>query len=392
MDSARRSDAVFVAFRACTRFMLSAPWFFHFATSVRGLSPTEFGWISGIFYLGVVVLEVPSGVLADRFGRKPLLVAGAVANVVAFAVLAVAHGFAAFAVGEILLAVGTATVSGADSALLYDRLAAEGREQHYPRIEGAGQAAWLISTAVGLPLADRFLLEDGDPTAAVVVTGFFQAVGVVLALMLDERRGPASRSARGITTAALRNVRRVPGVARWIAISVGVFVLIRAAIILLYNPILTNAGVPIDRWGALLALINLAGGLAAWQSHRVTAGAAAERILLLLPLILLAMFVGLAAVHTPAASLLFCIQGIALGIYPVAMRAVLNRRIPDPRHRATVLSIESLLCRLAFAAVAITVGALLEHATLAWAIGAAVGLGVAPLAVARLLPGSARAG
>lgn len=54
--------------------------------------------------------------------------------------------------------------------------------------------------------------------------------------------------------------------------------------------------------------------------------------------------------------------------------------------RATVLSIESLACRLAFAGTAAVVGVLLERTELVWAIGAAVALGLAPVLVGALLP------
>ncbi|MCP5055710.1 MAG: MFS transporter [bacterium] len=386
MRSASHSDAVFVAFRVFTRLMVHAPWLYHFSTSVRGLSATEFGWMIAIFYLAVVLLEVPSGVLADRFGRRRLLVTGAFANVLACVMLATAFDFLAFAMAQVLLAIGTATVSGANSALLFDRLAAEGREKDYARIEGISQGAWLIVTAVAMVLADLFLVEGGDPTPAVIVTGSFQVVGVIFAFGLHDNPQPHGKSARAIAAAALENVLQVPGAARWIAISVGVFVLIRSAIVLLYNPILDAALVPIDRWGSLLALINLAGGVAAWQAHRWTGGRGAERMVILLPVALVGMYAGLATLHSGPAVLLFCIQGVAFGVYPVAMRTVLNHRIPDPLHRATVLSIESLACRLAFAGTAAAVGALLDRAELGWAIFAAVGLGLLPLLASALLP------
>ncbi|MCP5068314.1 MAG: MFS transporter [bacterium] len=366
--------------------MVHAPWLFYLSTSVRGLRATEFGWIIAIFYLAVVLFEVPSGILADRFGRRRLLVIGALANVLACGMLAVAFDFLSFAAVQVLFAIGTAAISGADSALLFDRLAAEGREEDYTRIEGTSQAAWLIVTAVAMALADRFLIEGGDPTPTVVVTGLFQLIGVAFALGLKESRRPEEKPARAIVAAALENVVRVPGAARWIAISVGVFVLIRSAIVLLYNPILDAVEIPVDRWGTLLALINVAGGLAAWQTHRWTGGRGAERMVLLLPIALIAMYAGLATLRSGSAAMLFCIQGIAFGVYPVAMRTVLNRRIRDPHHRATVLSIESLACRLAFSGVAVAVGTLLERAELRWAIGAAVALGLAPLLGSALLP------
>ena len=104
---------------------------------------------------------MPSGIAADRWGRKRTLLIGAVANAAGCAVFAVSFTFWEFTLGEILFALGTALISGADSALVYDSFAAERRQSEYPRAERAGQGAWLVVTAIGLPLTDEFLVREG---------------------------------------------------------------------------------------------------------------------------------------------------------------------------------------------------------------------------------------
>ncbi len=379
-----RSDVAFVAYRTCTRLSLIAPYVFHFATAVRGLDATEFGLITAVYYVTTVVLEVPSGILADRVGRRPLLVAGAALNALGFGVLFASFSLPSFLLAEALIAAGTAAVSGADSAWLHDRLAAEGREHEYARIEGAGFAGWLLATSIGMPLADLTLVRGGDPSDAILVTVAAQGLAILLSLSFEEpaRSGLAARE---IARDAARTVWRVPGLARWIALAVGNFVLIRAAIVLIYNPWLGEAGVPVERWGSLLAVINLVGGLAAWQAYRLSRGRRAEVAFALMPVLLVGMYLALAASRMPAVALVFTVQGVMLGILPVVVRTVLNARIPDASHRATVLSIESLLCRVAFAAVALATGLLLETTTTGIAIGAVVALGLVPFVASRFL-------
>ena len=57
-----------------------------------------------------------------------------------------------------------------------------------------------------------------------------------------------------------------------------------------------------------------------------------------------------------AAAILFTIQGACFGAYPVLTRTLLNRRVPSTERRATILSIESMTCRVAFAGVAVFAG------------------------------------
>jgi len=380
-----RNDLAFVAYRTCTRLSLIAPYIFLFATEIRGLDAREFGLITAVYYVTTVLLEIPSGVLADRFGRRPLLVAGAAVNGLGFAVLFVSHSLPTFVLAEALIAAGTAAVSGADSAYLHDRLAAEGREREYARIEGAGFAGWLIATSIGMPMADLFLVRGGDPSDAILVTIVAQIAAIGLGLSF--REPPRSRQgSRQIARRAIWSVVRIPGLARWIAIGVGNFVLIRAAIILIYNPWLQEAGVPVARWGTLLALINLVGGVAAWQAHRLAHGRRAQIAFVAMPALLVAMYAALLSTRVPAMALVFAIQGVMLGALPVVVRTVLNRRLPDAAQRATVLSIESLLCRLAFAGVALPVGVLLDTHPTNVAIVAVIVLGVLPLALSRAMP------
>ena len=59
------------------------------------------------------------------------------------------------------------------------------------------------------------------------------------------------------------------------------------------------------------------------------------------------MPVALVMMYAPAlasqpAAALFQVQGAVFGAYPVAMRSLLNRLVPTPERRATVLSVESM--------------------------------------------------
>ena len=123
--------------------MLFAPYILHFMTAVRGMSLREYGLLQLIYYWVVMAFEVPSGVIADRLGRKWTLVLGALANGCGCFLFAASYDFWVFAGGEVLLGLGTALISGSDSAMLYDSFAAENRQSEYPRAEGrAKRRGW----------------------------------------------------------------------------------------------------------------------------------------------------------------------------------------------------------------------------------------------------------
>ncbi|MBC8340470.1 MAG: hypothetical protein H8E63_02275 [Proteobacteria bacterium] len=153
---------------------------------------------------------------------------------------------------------------------------------------------------------------------------------------------------REITAGALRAVFEIPGLLRLLAYSAGVFMLLRAAIILFFNPTLSDKGVPVALFGTALAIVNVVGAVVAWRSHRIMNLVGEKLFLFLMPASMVTMYVLMVPANAPVAVALFCVQGAVLGAYPMAVRSMLNRLVPSAQKRATTLSIESLACRLCY--------------------------------------------
>ncbi|MCW5802065.1 MAG: MFS transporter, partial [Deltaproteobacteria bacterium] len=134
----------------------------------RGLTFGERLGLAGLYSATIVLVEVPTGVFADRVGRRRAMIVGSVAMVVSCAVAVGAHGFGAFAVAECLAALSMALSSGADSAYLHDLLQAHGRSADYRRHEGIASAAHLVGSAAAALLGG--VLAAGDLALPYVAT------------------------------------------------------------------------------------------------------------------------------------------------------------------------------------------------------------------------------
>lgn len=105
-----------------------------------GLSIGEFAALNVVWAITIVLLEVPSGALADQFGRKPLIVAAGWLMVAEMAVLCLMpvgnHDVVLwlFVLNRILSGTAEAAASGADEALTYDSLPEAERPVLWPKL------------------------------------------------------------------------------------------------------------------------------------------------------------------------------------------------------------------------------------------------------------------
>ena len=136
-------------------FMLYMPIVVLFYES-NGLKMKDIMVLQAVYSIMIVILEIPSGYLADVWGRKRTLMLGAVMGVAGFGMYGFSYGFWGFLVAEIILGIGQSCVSGADSAMLYDSLMERNQQKKYSRFEGrisslgnlAEAAAALLSIAL----------------------------------------------------------------------------------------------------------------------------------------------------------------------------------------------------------------------------------------------------
>jgi MFS family permease len=343
----------------------------------------EFGALKSIYYLVCTAAEIPTGVIADRIGRRTGLVLGAGLAAAGTAMIAGARTFAEFAVGEACIGVSTALMSGADSALLYDSFEGEDRDRLYARAEGQSRAAAMFFGAAALPLTDLFLVRDGDPTRAYVVTALLCAAGIAAALAMVEPRGGPKPRALEITSGALRDVIRVPGIASLFLYGLAIYVMMRAANMSFFNPVLERAGWPVNRYGTILAVLTLVGAASAWLGPRILERTGERPLLLAVPAALVGMFAGLTATRGMlAVPVLLCVEGVVRGLHQPVLRAMINRRARRSERRATLLSIESMTSRIVWSAVVVFTGWALDHWPLDGALWSTIGMASLPLGAA----------
>jgi hypothetical protein len=313
-----------------------------------GLSAAEISALFALWSFMGVVAEVPSGALADRFGRRAAVVASGLLQAAGFALWTALPGFPGFAAGFVLWGLGGAMASGAFEALLYDGLAAAGAGHRYvpvlARVEAAGLAVQVPIAGVATGLFEL----GGHALAGWVSVATSLGSAAVAATLPDVRPSAAEGQAEGELgyLATLRSgLAEAAGSPAVRAAILGVAAITAFDGLEEYFPLLAAAwGVPEGIVPVALVAVPLAGALGA---------ALAGRAALVGPRGLACLLV-LAAAALAAAGLAAHPAGLAgivafYGLYRLAVVVVdarLQERIDGPA-RATVTSVAGLATDLA---------------------------------------------
>lgn len=128
----------------------SAIWVFF---SRRFLTDTEIGIFDSVAFGFGLLIEIPSGSIADYFGRRRTVIAGTLIYAVGYGLWGLSVNSAMVLSGFLLIAVGGALQSGADEAMFYDYLKARNHEHLWPRISInraiLARMAFVVALAIG---------------------------------------------------------------------------------------------------------------------------------------------------------------------------------------------------------------------------------------------------
>lgn len=332
----------------------------------RGLSFTQIGLLSTVYCATVMIFEVPTGALADHFGRRSAMILGSLLMSLGCLVDYWGRSFSAFAVGDGLLALGMTLASGADSAYLFDLLRGAGREHRYRALEGSATAAKLCGAALALVIGGWVGRFDLGLTYALSAAVCLMAA--TIAVFMDEDGAQTEVRPRAwlwpLVRGALREVVRRPSLRFAIAFSILVFSLLREGMYL-YPIYLKQAHFDVGLIGTTLALLTLMGAWSAHRIERIRHALGERRLLWLLPLLLTLTYLAMGSRFAPWGVALLAAQSLVNGVYSPLSKELLNREIADSRQRATVLSVESMARRLIFGVASPLVGVSMDRYSVA---------------------------
>jgi MFS family permease len=152
----------------------------------RGLNLTQATIVDVAFWIAATLGEVPTGIVADTFGRKASLTTGAALMSLSIFAWAAAPTMPLIMLAYVGLAIGTTFLSGAEEAFFFESVQVTGRAEDYARLVGRVGATMLGATAIGSVASG--LLASIDLILPFLITGVSLLTMLGLVLTFKEPR------------------------------------------------------------------------------------------------------------------------------------------------------------------------------------------------------------
>ena len=321
-----------------------------------GLTNLEAFAANAFFTAGMVLFEVPTGIVADTVGRRASYLAGTLtlsaATLLYVLLWQMEAPFWQWAIVSILLGLGFTFFSGAVEAWLVDALTATGFTGTMESVFGRGQivggAGMLVGSVAGGVIAQQTSLGVPFVLRGVILVVMF---ALAFRLMHDvgftpEKGGRPLAEMRKITSASVEYGLRVPAV-KWVMVQalvtggVGIyaFYALQPYLLELYGDpeAYTVAGLV----AALVAGAQICGGIAAPWIRRLFRRRTSGLIAITIASALTLAAIGTVDSFYPVIALI-SVWGLMFAASMPIRQAYLNGLIPS-RQRATILSFDSMM-------------------------------------------------
>jgi MFS family permease len=302
----------------------------------------------------VVLFEIPTGAIADLFGRKKSIIFANIFVLFALIFLSIGTSMTMFVLYAVFNAFARSLTSGTCSALIYDSLKEENKEQYFKKIIGNLFALWPLGASLGSIL--------GGYMAAISLRTpvFFTFIPITIALIITfflKESNYEKEQNKNILKHMLSSSKIMFQHKQLIILAIAGFLMfsLGETIHRLDGLFFEFKQIPIVYFGYISAFIYGMSSLGHYLSHDISAKLGNKTALIvaytLSPLLtLIATFIsGMWSV------IFFIIPSLSYGIKNPIIDHLINSEIPS-KQRATILSINNFVGQLGFAIVAPFIG------------------------------------
>lgn len=318
-----------------------AIWILYFQE--RGLSLLEVAIAEVFYHLSIFIGEIPTGSIADLWGRKRSMLIGSVLAALTSVGALFGSGVVFVCALFFLWGLSATFQSGANRSLLYDSCQAAGMTERFSAILGKVIAIEVAASSLAVFLGGAIASFSYSAVYVLRAVVLLLSVGAI-AMMKEPEIWSQSEPKPGIlrqVRESLSLVRHNPLVLRLVVY--GVLFWSTATLMHLYGQVFFRSeGLGLAVAGGVFAAGDGVAALTSTLSQRFEMRFGARLILATIPVASAVLIFGMASLPVTGSALFFILHLALEGIVDPAWSDLLNRQIPSTR-RATVLSLWSAI-------------------------------------------------
>src|SRR6266540_1610365 len=325
--------------------LIGAMWVI-FLTQHRGLTLAQASLVDVMFFVAAAFGEVPTGIVADRYGRKTSLIAGSALLSAGILGWTFAPTLPLIMLSYFGMGVGFTFLSGAEDALLYESVQLAGRADDYTRLVGRAGAAFQGALALGSVASG--LLASITLILPMFICGLSLLImlGVVLTFKEPHTEDPSGGQVRKSFGAILRQSLALMRARPTLLYPMMYLALVPLASFitetLFLQPQALALGVPLAGIGVLVMTVQLTNMVGSNLSGRFKSLFGEGRLIYTTPLLIFASLILLAVFQElPVLVFIAVIGFFASVIRPILLNRIQNEVSDDVR--ATIISMNSLM-------------------------------------------------
>lgn len=341
----KMENAKLAIWLTCVRhFSLSGAVFSVFFILDRGFSVADFAIFQTVVRLSQAALEIPSGIFADKFGRRRSVMISRVLVVAAFVLIAWGASLPMMLVAAILDGIAMALYSDSDTSLVYDSYKKLGRSKDYPKFiavyNAMGMASFGVASVIGASLA-----AAGVPIVWLIVSRI--PLFILQYFMAKGFREKVSKAAAPKASQTLRHLKATWGqvlkhrglvkIIYFHSIILGANLVVWA----FYQPYGLAINMSLAGFGWIALLFAVAEGFPQFIAYKYVRAGGFSKMYVILILLIGLLHVGAFFLQNMAGFVLLIISTFLAG-FSFPLSAAIVQRYAKTEYRTTIMSLSTL--------------------------------------------------
>jgi len=359
----RQNIRLLYIFRGLRCFLIIMPVIIPFFQE-KGLCQTQIYLLESMLAVGILFFEIPSGYVADKFGRKNSILLGSIFSCLGYSLYNFSTSFENFLVANFLLGIGYSFISGADSALAYDSFKLLKNEEHYLKYEsqvtGFSGLIQVVSSVCGGLLAIMSLHYP------IIAQSIFYILLIPCALLLKET--PCFQYTKNFSLKEIlsitSNVFLRPGKLKWFVLYFTLAGNMTHTVIWIIQPLYQDLNIDLKWFGILWGLQYLLFALSSRLSYKFTSKINIKASLICFLIVGVSSYFAIYFLKNFYALLFVYLLFLVRGSFKPLIQDLINKQT-ESNIRATVFSIENFIKKFFYILIGPIIGFSLDQYSIA---------------------------